>query len=129
VRGPEFAFEATVRAPSRRCDGRPEPRSVENRDRRSVAQKCDDCSINRFIPIGRSVMDRIICSASAKSHPYTYVKETGWPTPMPPALETAVTSSGLLHGYIGPQMIGRAIPASRVRRVARPEKSSGVAAR
>src|SRR5688500_147606 len=50
---------------------------------------------------------------SRKSWPCTYVREIGWMMPIPPAAETAPTSSGLLHGYIAPQMIGSSIAASR----------------
>src|SRR5512140_1915312 len=39
--------------------------------------------------------------------------------PMPPASETAATSSALLHGYIAPQMSGTAMPASRINAVSR----------
>src|SRR5436189_3009768 len=38
--------------------------------------------------------------------------------PMAPAAETAPTSSGLLHGYIAPQISGMSTPASRVSCVA-----------
>ncbi len=30
--------------------------------------------------------------------------------PIPPAADTAATSSGLLHGYMAPQMRGTSIP-------------------
>ena len=39
--------------------------------------------------------------------------------PIPPASDTAATSSGLLQGYIAPQTSGTSIPASRVRGVER----------
>jgi len=35
-------------------------------------------------------------------------------TPMPPASETAATSSGLLHGYMAPQISGTSTPSWRV---------------
>jgi hypothetical protein len=37
----------------------------------------------------------------------------GWMIPIPPASDTAATSSGLLQGYIAPQMTGTSIPAWR----------------
>src|SRR5438067_505908 len=39
--------------------------------------------------------------------------------PMPPAADTAATSSGLEHGYIAPPTSGSSTPASRVSAVAR----------
>jgi len=42
------------------------------------------------------------------------VSEIGWMMPIPPASETAATSSGLLQGYIAPQMIGTSMWACRV---------------
>src|SRR6187402_341063 len=47
----------------------------------------------------------------------------GCTTPSPPARLTAATSSGLLHGYIGPQMSGTAMWACSVSGV---EKGSAV---
>ena len=38
---------------------------------------------------------------------------------MPPASDAAATSSGLLHGYIAPQMSGTSMPACAVSGVAR----------
>ena len=40
--------------------------------------------------------------------------------PMPPAAETAATSSGLLHGYIAPQISGTSIPRRSLNGVRRP---------
>ncbi len=37
--------------------------------------------------------------------------------PIPPAAETAATSSGLLHGYIAPQISGTSMPSCSVNRV------------
>src|SRR6185436_3656474 len=45
--------------------------------------------------------------------------ESGCTTPMPPASETAATSSGLLHGYIAPQISGTSMPSWRVTGVSR----------
>ena len=44
-------------------------------------------------------------------------------TPMPPASETAATSSGLLHGYMAPQISGTSMPSWRVSGVSRREPS------
>ncbi len=41
----------------------------------------------------------------------------GWMTPSPPASDTAATSSGLLHGYMAPQMSGTSMPTARVKAV------------
>src|SRR5688500_16929889 len=41
---------------------------------------------------------------------------------MPPAAETAPTSSGLLHGYIAPQMSGTRMRACLVSSVSTPEQ-------
>src|SRR5947209_5421926 len=38
---------------------------------------------------------------------------------MPPASDTAATSSGLLHGYIAPPTIGSAMPSCRVSAVSK----------
>src|SRR5688500_19253426 len=43
----------------------------------------------------------------------------GWTMPMPPASDTAATSSGLLQGYMAPQISGTSMPASRVSAVSR----------
>src|SRR5436305_1066370 len=45
--------------------------------------------------------------------------DRGWITPMPPASETAATSSGLLHGYMAPQISGTSMPSWRVTAVSR----------
>ena len=45
-------------------------------------------------------------------------------TPMPPASETAATSSGLLHGYMAPQMSGTSMPSWRVTEVSRRDTSA-----
>jgi len=52
--------------------------------------------------------------------------ERGWITPMPPASEAAATSSGLLHGYIAPQMSGTSIPSWRVMGVSRRDIGDGL---
>ena len=54
------------------------------------------------------------------------MSEIGCTIPMAPASDTAATSSGLLHGYIAPQMSGTSTPASRVSGVARSVVSGGV---
>src|SRR5438105_13862632 len=46
---------------------------------------------------------------------------------MPPACETAATSSGLEHGYMAPPISGTSIPASRVRGVSRDPGAPGLA--
>src|SRR3569623_640845 len=43
--------------------------------------------------------------------------ETGWTTPIAPASETAATSSGLVHGYMAPQISGTSMPTWRVNTV------------
>ena len=48
----------------------------------------------------------------------TNVIEIGWMIPSPPAADTAAISSGLLHGYIAPQISGTSTPAWRVNAVA-----------
>src|SRR5215207_23621 len=69
-------------------------------------------------PIGRLVRRRMRRRPARKSWPWTYVSEIGCTIPMPPASDTAATSSGLLHGYIAPQMSGTSTPAWRVNGVA-----------
>src|ERR1035437_2925062 len=61
-------------------------------------------------PIGLLVRRLMSRSPSRYSCPCTYVSEIGCTIPMPPASLTAATSSGLLHGYIGPQMSGTSMP-------------------
>jgi len=85
----------------------------------------DDASISAFIPIGFEVSRRINRSPSRKSWPWTYVSEIGCTIPIPPASETAATSSGLLHGYIAPQISGTSIPAWRVSGVSSGEALRG----
>jgi NAD(P)H-dependent flavin oxidoreductase YrpB (nitropropane dioxygenase family) len=65
-------------------------------------------------PIGFEVSERINQSPARKSWPWTNVSETGCTMPMPPASEAAATSSGLLHGYMAPQISGTSMPACRV---------------
>src|SRR6476469_3994091 len=47
-------------------------------------------------------------------------------TPIPPASETAATSSGLLHGYMAPQISGTSMPSWRVKGVSRREVTAGM---
>ena len=67
-----------------------------------------------FMPTGFAVSERIRAIPSSKSWPCTYTSDIGCTMPIPPASDTAATSSGLLHGYIAPQIRGTWIPASRV---------------
>src|SRR5258708_1490524 len=71
------------------------------------------------MPIGFDVSERMKRTPARKSYPCTYVNEIGWSTPIPPASEIAATSSGLLHGYMAPPMIGSAMPSCRVRTVSK----------
>ncbi len=75
--------------------------------------------MSAFMPIGFAVRRRMRRRPSRKSWPWTYVSERGCTMPIPPASDTAATSSGLLQGYIAPQTSGTSIPASRVRGVER----------
>src|SRR5882724_7637451 len=49
-------------------------------------------------------------------------------TPMPPASDTAATSSGLLHGYMAPQISGTSMPSWRVTVVSSREMAFGMRA-
>ena len=49
----------------------------------------------------------------------------GWTIPIPPASETAATSSGLLQGYMAPHTSGTSMPAARVRGVWRVASATG----
>src|SRR5688572_17072640 len=69
-------------------------------------------------PIGRLVRLRMYRRPARNSCPCTYVSEIGCTMPIAPASDTAATSSGLLHGYIAPQMSGTATLACRVKGVA-----------
>ena len=79
----------------------------------------DAFSISAFMPIGLSVKARMWRSPWRKSYPCTQVRLTGCTIPIPPASDAAATSSGLLHGYIAPQISGTSIPACAVSGVAR----------
>ena len=63
-----------------------------------------------FMPTGLDVSERMRAIPSLKSWPCTYTSDIGCTMPMPPASDTAATSSGLLQGYIAPQMSGTRIP-------------------
>ena len=69
------------------------------------------------MPIGFAVSRRMRRRPSRKSWPCTQVSEMGWTIPIPPASETAATSSGLLQGYMAPHTSGTSIPACSVRGV------------
>ena len=73
------------------------------------------------MPIGREVSERISRSPARNSCPWTNVSESGCTMPSHRPADAAATSSGLLHGYIAPQISGTAMPAWRVSGV-----SSGV---
>ena len=74
-----------------------------------------DASISALKPMGAPPLNALMCrSPSRKSYLWTYVSAIGCTMPSPPALLTAATNSGLLHGYMGPQMSGTRIWAWRV---------------
>src|SRR5262245_14144215 len=70
--------------------------------------------MSAFMPIGLCVSARMRRSPSRKPSPWTNVNVTGWAMPIPPASETAATSSTLLHGYMAPPMSGTSTRAWRV---------------
>ena len=71
------------------------------------------------MPTGLSVSSRMRSSPSRNPYPQTCVRVMGCTMPRPPASLTAATSSGLLHGYMGPQISGTSIPACDVKGVVR----------
>jgi hypothetical protein len=78
-----------------------------------------DFSTMALKPMGLSVRERIRRMPARSSWPWAYTIDSGWTTPMPPAADTAATSSGLEHGYMAPPMIGTSMPSSLVRAVCR----------
>jgi hypothetical protein len=87
--------------------------SIHLRIRSSYA--FDDFSTIALKPIGLSVIARIARSPSRSSRLCTKLIEIGWTMPMPPAADTAATSSRFEQGYIAPQMRGTSIPTWRVK--------------
>jgi len=68
-------------------------------------------------PTGFAVIERMRFRPSTSGRPCTYTIDIGCTIPIPPASDTAATSSGFEHGYIAPQISGTSILASRVRGV------------
>src|SRR5213593_2709495 len=92
--------------------------STERRMRSRYSR--EDCSIRTFMPIGFAVSRRMSRSPSRSSCPCTYTIDRGWTIPMPPASDTAATSSGFEHGNMAPPISGTATRASRVSAVSSP---------
>ena len=79
----------------------------------------DDCSMSAFMPKGRSVtllMSRKPSSVVVAVH---VGHRHGLHDADGAGADAAATSSGLEHGYMAPQMIGRSTPTCRVNRVER----------